>query len=242
MDDAPRDQRLDERRVAVVVGASRGIGRAVVLELARRPFRIVAAARERSALEGVAAEAAELSGVSIAVGEVDVTRESSVASLFDSVSRSHERVDVLVHCAGAAILGGLADTEPAEFESILDVCLTGFYRTVFHARPLLLKAQGQVISVISRAGRRPYGNALAYGSAKAALVYLTRAMSQDLAPDRVRVNGVSPGAVATSMRRQLFPDEDARSLMAPEAIARSIVEMTGPAFSPMTGAVLDMPW
>jgi NAD(P)-dependent dehydrogenase (short-subunit alcohol dehydrogenase family) len=228
-------------RTALVIGGGRGIGRAAGLELARRGFDVVLAARHPEEIERTAEEVRETGRRALAI-VADVTEEDSIRRLFAEVNAFSDRLDMLVNSAGAAFLGQLSATTPDIFESLVQVNLIGPYRCIYHASELLRRSAGHVINIISRAGRVPYGNALGYGSAKSALVYLTRALSQELARDGVRINAVSPGAVATALRREVFPEEDQSSLMKAEAVAEIIGQMTEAAFSNVTGAVIDVPW
>ena len=221
-------------KTALILGGGRGIGAATALELARRGFYVVVASRTRAELDRVVAQA----GGGARAIEADIGDEASVRRLMGAL----DSLDVLVNSAGEAVLGNLEGTAPDAFERMVQVNLIGAYRVVYHALPLLKREGGQIIQVLSRAGRRPYENALAYGSAKCALTYLTRAMAAELGPLGVRINGISPGAVATALRRAAFPSERQDLLMQPEAVAAAIAEMTGPAFSGMNGAVIDFPW
>lgn len=236
-----QERKESRPRTALVVGGGRGIGRAAGLELARRGFDVVLAARHA---EEIARTADEIRGMGRRALPVvaDVTREDSIRRLFAEVNAFSDRLDVLVNSAGAAFLGQLSSTTPDIFESLVQVNLIGPYRCIYYASDLLRRSSGQVINIISRAGRVPYANALGYGSAKSALVYLTRALSQELARDSIRINAVSPGAVATALRREVFPEEDQSGLMKPEAVAEIIGQMTEPPFSSVTGAVIDVPW
>ena len=229
------------RSTALVIGGGRGIGAATAIELARRGYDVIVAARspEQSASVAETVRARGVRGIAISA---DIRCDEQVCELFEQVKRVSSSIAVLVNSAGDAVLGNLAVTPPDVFDAMVQVNLVGAYRVIHYAHPLLRAARGQVINVISRAGRQPYGNALAYGSAKAGLVYLTQAMAAEMAASGVRINGVSPGAVATELRRAVFPDEDASTLMKPERVAALIGMLVEDPFSDLNGAVIDFPW
>ncbi len=226
---------------ALIIGGGRGIGAATALELGSRGYDVVVVARSLDQSAAVV-EKVKAHGVKSVALRADIRSEDEVRRLVDEVRGFSDRVAVLVNSAGEAVLGDLASTTPAVFDAMIQANLVGAYRVIYHAQSLLRPARGQVINVISRAGRSPYGNALAYGSAKAALVYLTRALAAEMAASGMRINGVSPGAVATEMRRQVFPDEDQGRLMEPESVAALIGMLMEDAFSHLNGAVIDFPW
>jgi 3-oxoacyl-[acyl-carrier protein] reductase len=234
--DAPHD-----RSTAVVIGGGRGIGAATARELARRHYDVIVVSRTCAEAQAVA-DSVSRCGVRGVAMSADICCEAQVCALFERVKTLTDSISVLVNSAGQAVLGNLAATSPGAFDVMVQTNLVGAYRVIYHAGPLLRAARGQIINVISRAGRQPYGNALAYGSSKAALVYLTRAMAAELAASGVRINGVSPGAVATDLRRSVFPDEDPAALMKPERVAALIGTLTDDACSDLTGAVIDFPW
>ena len=229
------------RATALVIGGGRGIGAATAIELAGRGYDVIVVARTIEQPAAVA-ETVRSKGVRGVAMCADIRREDQVCALFERVKSFSDGVAVLVNSAGDAMLGNLAATPPEVFDGMMQANLVGAYRVIYHAHPLLRAARGQVINVISRAARHPYGNALAYGSAKAGLVYLTRAMAAELAASGIRINGVSPGAVATELRRSVFPAEDPAALMKPERVAALIGMLMEDAFSDLNGAVIDFPW
>jgi NAD(P)-dependent dehydrogenase (short-subunit alcohol dehydrogenase family) len=228
------------RPIAVVVGAGRGIGAACATLFAKQGYDLVIASRTKAELEATATSAGA-SGVSVLAVNADVCNDASVDALAQAIARMGGRVDVLVNCAGEACLGTIDDTDADAFDAMVQSNLVGPYRVIRALLPFVRQSRGHIINVLSRAGRRPYDNAVAYGSAKAAMDYVTRALAAGLGPAGIRVNGISPGAVATALRKRVFPSEDPSTLMTPAAVAAAIVQMTTPAFAAMNGAVIDFP-
>jgi NAD(P)-dependent dehydrogenase (short-subunit alcohol dehydrogenase family) len=181
-------------KVAVVTGASKGIGLAVTRELVGEGARVVAGARTVQSLEG-------LPGVTAV--PVDLTAPDGPARLVERAVEEHGRLDVLVNNVGAVRLRleGFLGTTDEEFEWAMQVnFFTAVRATRAAVKPMLKQGKGSVVSVASvNAFFQPDGATIDYGAAKAALVNLTKALSQDLGPRGLRFNTVSPGPVSTDL-------------------------------------------
>jgi len=181
-------------RIAVVTGASKGIGLSIVRALAAEGALVVAGARNVSSLEG-------LKGVSAV--SVDLSSADGPAKLVQAALDKHGRVDVLVNNMGAVKLrleGFLALTD-ADFEWSMNMNFYSAVRAMRAAvKPMLAQGGGAIVSVDSvNAFFQPDGGTIDYGAAKAALANLTKALSQELGKKNIRVNAVSPGPVATDL-------------------------------------------
>jgi NAD(P)-dependent dehydrogenase (short-subunit alcohol dehydrogenase family) len=180
-------------KVAIVTGASRGIGRAIVDELVGEGVSVVAGARDVSSLAG-------LPGV-VAV-PVDLSQPEAPAALVQAAVEAHGGLDYLVNNVGAARLhfDGFASTTDEDWQWAFDTNFFSAVRAIRAALPHLLSRQGAIVSVSSLNGRIPAVEAPEYSATKAALNNLSRALALELAPAGVRVNVVSPGPVLTDMQ------------------------------------------
>jgi NAD(P)-dependent dehydrogenase (short-subunit alcohol dehydrogenase family) len=214
-------------RTALVIGASRGIGRATADELASAGYRVWTASR------------------GIAPGpqahRVDVQADEDAERLRRVISHGTDGLDVLVITAGSAVLGRIGDITPDDVSRMLAEHVVGGYRITRALRASLAARRGHVIFLLSRMGRAPRTHGHAYGTAKAALAHLAGCLALDLADDGIRVNCVSPGAVDTDLLRVALPASDPLRALRAEQVARLIVELAGPAFAGVNGAVLDVP-
>jgi NAD(P)-dependent dehydrogenase (short-subunit alcohol dehydrogenase family) len=185
-------------KVVLVSGASSGIGRATARALGAEGATLVLAGRRRDRLDGVAAEcAATGSRAHVVSGDV---RDGAVCSSW--VAAAVERfggLDGLVNAAGVIGMGGIATTEPAEWDRVMDSNLRSVFLLTRAAAPELIKRKGRVVNVSSVAGPRAYPNLLAYCVSKAGVDALTHCAALDLAPHGVRVNAVNPGVVVTEL-------------------------------------------
>src|SRR5581483_4228430 len=153
-----------EKKVIVIVGASRGIGRATALALAGPGAHLVLAARDGAALEAVAAEARARGADATAV-PCDVTAEPHVRRLIESAAGIAGRIDVLVNSAGGAIVAPLAELTLADWERSLRVGLTSVFLTCKHAAQVMAEG-GLIVNVASVAARQAFPNWSAYAAAK----------------------------------------------------------------------------
>ena len=185
-------------KVVLVSGASSGIGRATARALAAEGARLVLAGRRRDRLEAVAKECAALGGEARPVTG-DVREEAVCAAYVAAAVAAFGGLDGLVNAAGVIGNGGIATTEPAEWDRVMDSNLRSVYLLTRAASAEMVKRKGAVVNVSSVAGPRPYANLLAYCVSKAAVDALTRCASLDLAPHGVRVNAVNPGVVVTEL-------------------------------------------
>jgi NAD(P)-dependent dehydrogenase (short-subunit alcohol dehydrogenase family) len=174
-------------RLVVVTGGGKGIGRAVVARFAAAGDRVLAVGRDRAALEGSGASAAEI---------CDVTDEAQVAAFFERL----ERVDVLVNNAGVSTSAPLGRTTLKDWDSLLAVNATGAFLCTRAVVPgMIERAEGRVVTVASTAGRAGSRYTSAYTASKHAAVGLMRAVAAELAGTGVTANAVCPAYVRTEM-------------------------------------------
>jgi NAD(P)-dependent dehydrogenase (short-subunit alcohol dehydrogenase family) len=180
-------------KVAVVTGASRGIGRAVVDELLREGVAVVAGARDVSALAGLA-------GVTAVAG--DLATPEAPARLVEAALARHDGVDFLVNNVAVAKiqLGGFASIGDDDWQRAFDVNVLAAVRAIRAALPSLRERRGAIVNVSSLNARSPAVEAPEYSATKAALSSLGRGLAIELASAGVRVNTVSPGPIATDMQ------------------------------------------
>lgn len=227
-------------KTALVTGASRGIGRAVAVELARHGAQVLAVARTEAALAGVCAEiGAACTPMACALGSAD-----GVARLASFVRSAWGRLDVLV--ANAAIMGPrttLGRLEEADWRDVIETNVTANWRLIRQFDALLrASAAGRAVFVTSGAGSRGKMAAGrgAYAISKAALDALARSYASETEDTHVRVMLCNPGPLRTELRASIAPDEDPMSLRTPSDFAPKVVEMCLPTWM-RTGLVYDFP-
>jgi NAD(P)-dependent dehydrogenase (short-subunit alcohol dehydrogenase family) len=184
-----------EGKIAVVTGASRGIGAAIASGLEASGAKVFGISRSGTAPENITAISCDLSD------------DASVQRTFDDLSKSCDKLDVLVNAAGISLGASGGHSELQRFRHTLATDLTGIYATILASYPLLRKAGGgSIINLTSINSVRGFPGNPGYVAAKAGLAGLTRALAVDYACDGIRVNALAPGYVATEMTAMSFAD------------------------------------
>jgi len=220
------DQKPLAGKLALVTGASRGIGAATAEALAQAGAHVLLIARSTAALEEVE-ERIHDAGGSATIAPLDLTEGESIGKLAVAVAERWSSLEVLV--LNAAMLGSLTpvqDIDPKEYSRILSLNVLANQALIAAFDPLLRKAErADVVALTSSVGGEPRAFWGAYGSSKAALETLLGSYADETAhAGRIRVHIVDPGATRTRMRALAFPGEEPDSVKPPEVVARAIVE------------------
>ena len=216
-----------EGRVALVTGASRGIGAATAEALGAAGAHVILTARTADALEQVE-ERIHAAGGSATIAPLDLTESDSIARLAAAIAERWEALDVLV--LNAATLGSLtpvAAIESKEFNRVLTLNVLANQALIAGFDPMLRRsAAGRLLAVTSSVGAHPRAYWGAYGASKAALDTLVLSYAEEVRNvSPVRVAILDPGATATTMRGRAFPGEDQSTLKPPSAVADAMVAL-----------------
>jgi 3-oxoacyl-[acyl-carrier protein] reductase len=192
-------------KVAIVTGASRGIGRAIAVDLARAGADVALFGRDAAALgETQAAVTAAREGAKAAVHLVDVTDEKAVADAVNEVVAATGRVDVAVANAGQAQDGLILRFKSADLDRLLDVNLkSAFYLCAAVAKPMMKQRSGAIILVSSIVGLAGNPGQSAYSASKAGLLGLAKSLAKELGSRNIRINAVAPGLIETAMTAEM---------------------------------------
>jgi len=220
-----------EGRIALVTGASRGIGRASALALAGAGAHVILVARTVGGLEEADDEIQKLGGTATLV-PMNLRDGEAIDRLGASIFERWGRLDALLGNAGVlGQLTPLAHLEPKTFQEVMEVNVTANWRLIRSLDPLLrLSDAGRVLFVTSGAARKHTAFWGAYAVSKAALESLALTYAAECEGSKVKVNLFNPGPVRTAMRKKAMPGEDPNSLPAPENLAPHIVEMLSPSY------------
>lgn len=230
-------------RVALVTGASRGIGRAVALRLASAGAAVVVNYRERrEAADAVVAAIRGFGRRALAIC-ADVSRSADVAAMFSRVTGDFGPPDILVNNAGVATVRGLDDLDEAEFDRTLRVNLTSAFLCTQAALPSMrARRWGRIVNLSSVAARGGGAIGVHYNASKAAIEGLTRGYAARVAAEGITVNAIAPGPVETEMSAALAADFIARipvgRIGSPDEVAQAVLATIGNGF--ITGQVIPV--
>jgi NAD(P)-dependent dehydrogenase (short-subunit alcohol dehydrogenase family) len=243
--------RLDlTNRVAVVVGGTSGIGRAIALGLAEAGADVAPTGRREKQVKQVAGEVEQLGRRSLALTS-DVSDTKSIQKLADTVIEKFGKVDILVNAAGRTVRRPTLEVSDAEWEGILDTNLTGMLRTCrAFGRHMIERRYGRIINICSLTSLVALQEVAAYGASKAGVAALTKSLAVEWAPHGVCVNAILPGVFRTALNEGLLDGTDrGRELLMrtpmrrfgqPEEVAGAAVFLASEAASFVTGHLLTI--
>ena len=237
--------RLDGK-LALVTGASRGIGRAIAQALAAEGASVVLGARDEARLQEVVAAITASGGKAEALA-LDVARAESVAAGFEKLLAAHGRLDHLVNNAGITRDTLLLRMKPEQWSEVLDTNLTGaFLCTQAALRPMLKQRAGRIVNITSVVGLTGNAGQANYAASKAGLIGFTKAVAREVASRNITVNAVAPGFIETDMTAAMT-DKAKESMAAaiplgrvgsPQDVAGAVCFLVSDAAAYVTGQVL----
>lgn len=236
-------------KVALVTGASRGIGRAIAVALGTRGAKVIInyASREDAARESAAA--VEAAGGQAAIAGFDVANSTAVTDAIKQIGKDHGSLDILVNNAGVAINGLLMRFSDDAWIKSINTNLAGAFHCTRAAAMMLLKAKdaGRIINITSVVGEMGNGGQVAYSASKAGLIGLTMSTARELASRGVTCNAVAPGFIETDMTAEHLPEAQRVKLMEQiplgrigraEEVADAVAFLAGPEATYITGQVI----
>lgn len=237
-----------EGKVAIVTGASRGIGRAIAIKFAREGASLVVTATTLENARKIAAEVEALGQKTLALA-VDVADPAAVEAMFASVVETFGKVDILVNNAGITKDGLLLRMKDADWDAVIDVNLKGAFNCVREAAKLMTKARsGRIVNISSVVGEMGNAGQINYSASKAGMIGLTKSAARELAKRGITVNAVTPGFIETDMtavlsdkvREGLVQQIPLERLGTPDDVANAVFFLVSPMGDYITGHVLSV--
>lgn len=206
--------------IAIVTGASKGIGKAVAEHLALHGVTVVLAARNRELLNGVAQGIVAAGGKADAI-VTDVTSEHSVKNLVLEVRKRYGRIDILINNAGVGIFTNVVDMTMQQFDDMMNVNLKGVFLCSRAVLPAMKEQhRGEIVNIASLAGKNSFAGGSVYSATKWGLIGFSRSLMLEVRDDNIRVVTIAPGSVNTG-----FADKERNepTIIQPEDVAETVV-------------------
>jgi 3-oxoacyl-[acyl-carrier protein] reductase len=235
-------------RIALITGASRGIGRACALALSAAGAKVVLAARQLEKLEAVAAEIRAAGGEAFVV-PIDLASHESIKEAFAKASKDFGRIDILINNAGLTRDGLALRMKRDDWDAVLQTNLSGAFfciQQVLHA--MMRERWGRIVNITSVVGESGNAGQANYAASKAGLIGLTKSLAQELASRNITVNAVAPGFVETDMtaslseaiKTKLTETIPLKRMGKPEDVAAAVNFLASEDAGYITGHVLDV--
>jgi NADP-dependent 3-hydroxy acid dehydrogenase YdfG len=218
-------------RVALVTGASSGIGHSIAVALAAAGAHVIVGARREDRLTDLVKQIQSQGGNARSVA-LDVTKRDQIAGLMQQIGREEDRLDILINNAGVMLLSPVAEADPGEWQQMLEVNLLGLMNACQLALPLLKRSVGHIVNVSSVAGRVANPSAGGYAASKFGVVAFSESLRREVYQSGIRVTVIEPGMVATELGQHMGNEALRRGLeqrrgtiepMLPEDIAAAVL-------------------
>jgi NAD(P)-dependent dehydrogenase (short-subunit alcohol dehydrogenase family) len=195
-------------KVALITGASSGIGKATAFCFAREQAKLMLVSRNGKSLKDIARSIREM-GTTVEIFPADVTNEQQVRQCIEKILETFGGIDIMVNSAGIIANGTIENTTLSDWDYMMNINLRSIFLMTQLALPSLIERKGNIINVSSVTGLRAFPGILSYCVSKAGLDQFTRCVALELAPKGVRVNAVNPGVTFTNLHRNGGMDEKA---------------------------------
>lgn len=237
----------EEKQVAVVTGAGRGIGRAICIELARRGFHVVVNyGHQKEAAEEVVQKCRQFGVQAVAV-KADMSRKADCDFLMKEALKLTGKVQVWVNNAGITRDNLLLRMSEEEFQKVIDLNLTGaFYGMKAAVSVMIRQRYGRIVTISSIAGVRGNAGQVNYSASKAGVIGMTKSLAKEVASRNITVNAIAPGMIATEMvdaipdkaREEMVKSIPMRRMGEPKDVANAVAFLAGEDAGYITGQVL----
>lgn len=195
-------------KIALITGASSGIGKAAAFCFAREKAKLMLVSRNENSLNDIAKSIRE-TGVAVEIFPADLTDEQQARQCIDKTLEIFGGIDIMVNSAGIIASGTIENTNLADWDYMMNINLRSIFLLTQLALPSLIERKGNIVNVSSVTGLRAFPGVLAYCVSKAGLDQFTRCVALELAPKGVRINAVNPGVTLTNLHRNSGMDEKA---------------------------------
>lgn len=217
------------KKVAIVTGASMGIGMAIAELFAKKEMNVVIASRNENRIRKAALEIQKATGNFVTPIQADVRNHTDVERLVQLTLNEFGKIDVLVNNAGVAVVKPLVETTDHEFERVIDTNLKGVFYCCKAVLPhMIVQKSGHIINISSGAGKSGFADLSIYCASKFGVIGLTESLAKEVSRYGIKVIAICPGAVATQMQKEFMSEEEyertKRHMIQPETVANKVLQ------------------
>ena len=232
-----------DKQVALVTGASRGIGKAIAYLFAQEGMNVVICSRNENQIRKTAVEIQKDTGNLVVPVKTDVRNHIDVDKLVKITINEFGRIDILVNNAGVAIIKPLMETTDHEYDTIIDTNLKGLFFCCRSVLPHMIKRKsGYIINISSGAGKTGFANLSVYCASKFGVIGITESLAGEVSDYGIKVFSVCPGTVATQMQKEFMSNEEferrKNQMIQPEEVAQKVLQLVKGKFR--TGTSVDI--
>lgn len=231
------------KKVAIVTGGSRGIGKAIALSLAAAGFNLIINSRNSKEVRDTADEISKITGKDVIPLEANVTCHNDVKKVVKTAIEKFDRIDVLVNNAGMAVVRLLVETTEEQWNQVMDTNLKGVFLCSKEVLPqMIVQRSGTIINISSGAGKSGFAELSAYCASKFGVIGLTESLAEEVSKYGIRVIAICPGAVATKMQRQFMTEDEynrrKEKMIQPQEVAKKVLDAVNGKFR--SGSAVDV--
>ncbi len=212
-----------DKKIAIVTGATRGIGKAIAVELLKAGFFTVLCSKTLKSAASLENELSSFSG-SFMIFPLDVSVEQEVRKLISSIAQKTKRIDVLINNAGVVFTGPIEETETEQWDEIMAVNAKGTFLMVKHSLPLMLRGS-QIVNIGSNASKKGFPSWAAYCASKFAVLGFTNSLREEVRDRGIKVSAVLPGPTITDIWNSLDGKWDRTKMISPEVVAKTVLSV-----------------
>lgn len=217
------------RKVAIVTGSSRGIGKAIAYELAKNNYNVVINSTRQGDSDDIVKNLKNEFGIDAIGISADIRNQAQVKKMIEDAIKKFGKIDALVNNAGVLLVKDLEETSEREWDYVLDTNLKGVFLCSKEAIPYMREGgKGSIINISSGAGKSGYSEIAAYCASKFGVIGLTESLAKEVAKDKITVIAICPGAVATDMQKQFMGsieyEKQKNKMIQPEEVARKVLD------------------
>src|ERR1051326_565009 len=234
---------MEKIQTAIITGGSRGIGKEIAIALARKKVNVVICSRTQEHLDVTVAELRKIHSQVLGI-KCDVSAKKQVDSLVNETLNKFKDIDILVNNAGIALVKKLVDTTDEEWNSLIDINLTGAFNCTKAVLPhMISRNSGTIINMASGAGKVGFENLSAYCASKFGMMGMAQSLTWEVANTNIRVMSVCPGEVDTDMQRDADPEyykQNHESMICPSYVAERVIHLVYDDIACTNGHVEDI--